>query len=206
MATEKAKATTVHLGTEKGKLVRFSHLHVFKPHLNQESKKHEFSVQLLIPKANTKDYETARRAFDEQLAAYRKVDGDPGPDFHDPIKDGDKLTDKKGRPKPIPGFWVIGAKTAAFEEDGTAKQPPEFVGIERDEKGNLKPISERQVKSGDWGRVSVNFSFYTKGDAGVGVYLNSLQKVRDGEALSSRKSATDEFGDYDDDDGVDPLA
>lgn len=205
MATEKQKASTVVLGTEKGKLVRFSHLHVHKPHLNQESKKQEFSVQVWIPKDNLKDKAALDAAYAEQLAAYIKKDGEPGPKFHNPIKDGDKITDKKGRPKPVPGHWVISAKTAAFEDDGTPKAPPECVGTERDAQGNLKPLTSSQVKSGDWGRVSANLTFYVKGDTGVGCYLNSLQKVKDGDPLGNRKSATDEFGDYDDDDDEDPL-
>lgn len=204
MATEKQKASNVVLGVEKGKLVRFSHLHAHKPHLNQESKKQEFSTQVWIPKENAKDYAALKAAEAEQLAAYRKVDGEPGPEFHFPIKDGDKLTDKKGKPKPVPGHWVISAKTAAFEDDGTAKNPPECVGTERATDGSLKPLTSAQVKSGDWGRVSVNLTFFTKGKGGIGVYLNSLQKVRDGEPLGNRKSATEEFGDYEDED-EDPL-
>lgn len=200
MSDKKFTASQVRLGTTKGKPVRFSHLHVFKPHLNQESKKEEYSVQLLIPKENVEDKAALDAAYAEQLANYKKVDGEPGPKFHNPIKDGDKLTDKKGRPKPIPGFWVVGAKTAAKEEDGTVKEPPGVVGTTRDAAGQLLPLTEKQIKSGDWGRASINLKFFTKGDAGVGVYLNSLQMTRVGESLGSRKSAAEEFGDYDDED------
>lgn len=201
MATsEKLKASPVRLGTTKGKPVRFSHLHVFKPHMNTQSKKEEYSVQLLIPKDNVEDKAAMDAAYTEQLAAYKKVDGDPGKEFHHPIKDGDTLTDQKGKAKPIPGFWVISAKTAAKEDDGTVKEPPGVVGTERDAKGELIPLTSSQIKSGDWGRASINFKFFTKGKGGIGVYLNSLQKTRVGEALGSRKSASEEFGDYDDED------
>ncbi len=205
MATEKPKASNVKLGTAKGKPVRFSHLHVHKPHLNQESKKHEYSVQLWIPKENVEDKAALDAAYAEQLAAYKKADGEPGLEFHNPIKDGDKIVDKKGKPKPVPGMWVVSAKTAAYEDDGTTlKAPPEVVGTERAADGSLKPLASSQVKSGDWGRASINLTFYTKGKGGIGAYLNSLQKVRDGDPLGSRKSATEEFGDYDDED-EDPL-
>jgi hypothetical protein len=207
MANEKAKSSPVKLGVAKGKPVRFSYLHAHKPHLNSESNAMEYSVQILVPKSNTEDKAALDAAYAEQVAQYTKVDGKPGPKFHNPIKDGDKITDKKGNPKPIPGFWVVGAKTAAFEKDGTAIDPPEVVGTEKDESGQLKPLTSSQIKSGDWGRASVNFKFYTKGDHGVGVYLNSLQKTRDGEALGGgRRSASDEFGDYEDDEENDPLA
>lgn len=201
MATnEKPKASQVRLGVAKGKPVRFSHLHVFKPHLNVESKKEEYSVQIWVPKTNVEDKAALDAAHAEQLAFYKKVDGEPGPKFHNPIKDGDTMTDKKGRPKPVPGMWVISAKTAAKEEDGTIKDPPGVVGTERDASGELLPLTSSQIKSGDWGRASINLKFYTKGDSGVGVYLNSLQKTRVGDALGSRKSAAEEFGDYDDED------
>ena len=94
--SDKPQAATVKLGGAKNKLVRFSHLHVFKPHLNQESKKLEYSVQLWIPKANVEDVAAVQTAIDQQLAAYKKADGEPGGEFHNPLKDGDKLKDKKG--------------------------------------------------------------------------------------------------------------
>lgn len=204
MAAEKPQATNVKLGTEKGKPVRFSHLHVFKPHLNTESNKEEYSVQLWIPKENKADYDALVAAFNEQKAQYVKHEGKPGPEFHSPIKDGDKITDKKGNPKPVPGMWVVGAKTAAYDTDGSLIDPPQVVGTERDERGNLKILGSSQVKSGDYGRASINLKFFGKGKGGVGVYLNSLQKVRDGEALAGRRSAADEFADFDDAD-EDPL-
>lgn len=201
MATEKPQATNVILGKEKGKPVRFSHLHVFKPHLNTESGKEEYSVQLWIPKENKADYAALTSAYEEQKAQYLKHEGKTGPEFHNPIKDGDKITDKKGNPKPVPGCWVVGAKTAAFDNDGELVNPPEVAGTERDEKGALKLLTASQVKSGDWGRASINLKFFVKGKGGVGVYLNSLQKVRDGEALGGgRKSASNEFADFEDED------
>jgi hypothetical protein len=201
MAAEKPKATNVLLGREKGKPVRLSHLHVFKPHLNTESNKEEYSVQLWIPKENKVDHQAAVDAFEEQKALYTKHEGKPGPEFHNPIKDGDKITDKKGNAKPVPGMWVVSAKTAAYEQDGTAVEPPQVAGTERGEKGELKLLTSAQVKSGDWGRASINFKFFPKGKGGVGVYLNSLQKTKDGEALGGgRRSAAAEFADFEDDD------
>lgn len=200
MAAEKPKASPVRVGIEKGKPVRFSHLHVFKPHLNTESNKEEYSVQLWIPKENKADYEALSAAYQEQKALYVKHEGEPGAEFHSPIKDGDKITDKKGKPKPVPGMWVVGAKTAAYDQDGSLVDPPGVVGTERDERGQLKPLGSSQVKSGDWGRASINFKFFGKGKGGVGVYLNSIQKVRDGEALAAKRSAADEFADFDNDD------
>ena len=203
MATEKPKASPVRVGVEKGKPVRFSHLHAHKPHLNTESNKEEYSVQLWIPKDNAVDYKAISDAYEEQKALYIKHEGKPGPEFHNPIKDGDKLTDKRGQAKPVPGMWVVSAKTAAYDLDGSPIDPPQVVGTERGEDGQLKLLGASQVKSGDWGRASINFKFFPKGRGGVGVYLNSLQKTRDGEALGGgRRSAAQEFADYEDEDDV----
>lgn len=205
MATEKPNATTVRVGTTKGKPVRFSHLHVFKPHLNTQSKKEEYSVALWIPKENVEDVAAIKAAIDEQTELFKKFEGKPGPEFHNPLKDGDKLTDQRGNPKPVPGHWVLSAKTMAYNRDGEPEDPPGVVGTERDEKGQLIPLTASQVKSGDWGRASVNLKFFGEGHGGIGCYLNSLQKTRTGEALGGRKSAADEFAGYDDDDEEDPL-
>jgi hypothetical protein len=199
--TEKTKASQLVLGKAKGKPVRFSHLHVHVPHLNTESNKREYSVQIWIPKENVEDKATLDAAYAEQLEAYTKLEGKPGKEWHNPIKDGDKIEDKKGNARPVPGCWVIGAKSAGYDDEGAVRNPPAVVGTERGLDGELKPLTSSQIKSGDWGRVSINLKFFTKGRTGVGVYLNSLQKVKDGEALGGgRKSATEEFGDFDDED------
>ena len=108
------------------------------------------------------------------------------------------------KPRPVPGHWLVSAKTLAKNKDGTDNDPPGVVGTERDEDGELKSLTASQVKSGDWGRVSVNLKFFTEGKGGIGVYLNNLQKVQDGDPLGSRRTASQEFDDYDDED--DPLA
>lgn len=212
METKKRESTTVKLGTHKAadgskQLVRFNHVHLHAWRVNTQSKKEEASVQFMVPKTHVKDYEALQAAVATELAAYKKVDGEPGPEFHFPVRDGDKFTDSKGRPKPIPGHWVLSAKVYKFRKDGQENALPEVVGISRDDNGKLIPIGSSGIKSGDWGRASLNFSFYTQGKGGIGVYINSVQRVQAGEALSNRRTASDDFGDYDDeDDAVDPLA
>lgn len=203
--TEKIEASTVVLGADKSQdLVRFSHLHVFRPRLNKQSKREEYSTQVWIPKSNTVDYDKAVAAVKEQQAAFFTKNGKIvlPPKAHYPIKDGDKDVNQKGEPLNVPGHWVLSAKTYAFNDKNEEMAPPGVVGTERDEAGKLKPITSKDIKSGDFGRISLNFKGYLTGDGGVGVYINNVQKVRDGAALGSRKSASDEFNDFDDDDGV----
>lgn len=213
MAAEKHEATTIVVGKTKGKLVRFSFLHVFRPHLNRESKRNEYSVQILIPKANVEDV----AAIKDAIAAQQKIlwpTGAMPPKSNYPLKDGDKHMSQKGEDRKVPGFWILTAKTDAFERDPkgaettTPVAAPEVAGTTRAANGRLELLTSADVKSGDWGRVSINIKSYTTGDTGVTAYLNSLQKVQTGEALASgRRSAADEFDDYDSDDDnlEDPL-
>lgn len=202
MTTEKIAATKVVFGTTAGKLVRFSYLNVFRPRMNAQNKKEEYSVQVMIPKTNVEDYKAAVAAVEEQKKAFWP-NGRTPPRMHNPIKDGDKDVNQKGEPLNVPGHWVISAKCAAFDDKGAPQAAPGVVGTTRGTDGKLKPLTESEVKSGDWGRVSVNFKGYVKGDGGVGVYLSNLQKVQDGDPLGSgRKSAADEFADFADEEDL----
>ena len=69
-------------------------------------------------------------------------------------------------------------------------------------KAKEQPILDRaEVYSGCYARVSINFyAFNTNGNKGIACGLGNIQKVRDGEPLSGRTSAADDFAtDLDDD-------
>jgi hypothetical protein len=59
-----------------------------------------------------------------------------------------------------------------------------------------------EVYSGCWGRASINFYPYDfNGNRGVGVGLNNIQKLKDGERLGAAlATAEDDFGDGFEDD------
>ena len=60
-----------------------------------------------------------------------------------------------------------------------------------------------EVYSGCWGRASINFyPFSVNGNKGIGVGLNNVQKLKDGEHLgAARASAESDFDDdFEDDD------
>lgn len=204
---DKHVATPVVVGTDKTEgLVRFSYLNVFSPRVSKESKKEEYSIQIMIPKTNKADYAKAVAAVEEQ----KKIlwpNGKLPPSFRNPILDGDTHVNQKGEDAKVPGHWLIGAKSYHLNEKGEKQAPPGVVGTTRGEDNKLKSLSSNQIKSGDWGRASLNFKSYTKGTGGVGVYLNNLQMVREGEALGNRKTAADEFADFADEsaDPFDPL-
>ena len=59
----------------------------------------------------------------------------------------------------------------------------------------LNPVLDTsEVYSGCYGRVSINFFAYNQnGNRGIGAGLQNLQKLADGEALSGRSRAEDDF-------------
>ena len=68
---------------------------------------------------------------------------------------------------------------------------------------NLNEILDpEEVYSGCWGRASISFyAFNTNGNKGVGVGLNNIQKLKDGDRLGAvRASAESDFcDDFEDD-------
>ena len=77
--------------------------------------------------------------------------------------------------------------------------------IDKDRNEILDPD---EVYSGSWGRASINFFPYdSNGNKGVGVGLNNIQKLKDGEHLgAARASAEDDFADdFNDDDDLEDF-
>ena len=202
MAEDKSLRIKLILGATKGKLVRFSHLHVFSPRLNKESGKLDYSLAVLIPKTNTEDIAAVKKAIAELTAAeWTSKKKKLPPNFWNPLRDGDTDTKQNGDPMAAEckGHMVLNVKTSATDADGNDMPAPNVVGIVKDAQGKLVKLGSREVKSGDWGRVGVHMGAYVKGNGGVGGYITNVQRVQEGEALSSHASAEDDFGDFTDD-------
>jgi hypothetical protein len=102
-----------------------------------------------------------------------------------PLRDGDA---EHPEDEAFAGCYFLNAKS---------NQKPAIVDI------NLNPILDKdELYSGCYGRVSINFFPYAvSGSSGIGVGLNNIQKVADGEPLSGRASADEDFSDdFEDDD------
>jgi hypothetical protein len=206
----KPQATKVILGAEEGKLVRLAGVHLHKPRMNTDSGKEEYKTMAMIPFANAADLKAVRAAIEEQKKAYlaETKKKEIPKDFWDPLKNADTDTRTDGEPwsEEFHGHYIVRAKSMAHDDEGAPRDPPEVVGTMRDEKNKLTPLGAGDIKSGDWGRVSINFKFFTKKAGGVSAWLNRVQKVRAGDPMSNRGSAEDDFGSYDDDmDEDDPL-
>jgi len=162
--------------------VRFSFAYLSKPRVN-EGGQEKFSVTCLLPKSDEKTISAIRASMIE--ASKSKFTGKPEA-FHKAqtsiIHDGDGL-----RPGGDPfgpeckGCWVFTA---------SSNDRPQVV----DE--SLDPLLE-PIKSGDYGRISVNFYGYdVAGNRGVAAGLNNAQLLERGESLSGRADAASDFSDF----------
>lgn len=168
--------------------VRFSYVNLVEAKLAPGATVAKFGMSVIIPK----DCKKTLKAINEAIEAAEEVGKDKfGKKWvakKTPLRDGDKERED-----------------AAYEDsfflNANSNNRPGMV----DKK--VQPILDpKEIKSGDWGRVSLNFyPFNVNGNSGIAVGLNHVQKVKDGEPLGSVTSATDEFDEVEFDDTDDML-
>lgn len=163
---------------------RLSYTHLFEPHANNPGQEAKYSVTVLVPKT---DYSTKQRIDAAETAAKRQGvskcwNGAMPPMVATAVHDGDGIR-PNGEPfgEECKGHWVFTA---------SSKQPPQVVDI------NCNPIlNQSDVYSGCYARVCVNFFPYnSNGKRGIGIGLQAVQKIEDGEPLGGRISAAEAFG------------
>lgn len=178
---------------------RLSYPHLFKAQkINQKSttEKAKYSATLLVPKdkdlTGTGPYpDFAPRTFkgvirNAKINRYGE-DKTKWPKFTEsPISDGDdpKYEGKDG----YKGCWVIKFST---NED----KPPVVVSNEKDDEGRYLPVTDpNEIYPGCYVRISgyANAWEYMN-KYGVSLYLDHVQKVKDGKSFGSKKSAEQVF-------------
>ena len=169
--------------------VRFSYVNIFRSRAFREGQDAKYSICLLIPKNDKKGIAKIKAAMEEavQEGIKSKWGGKLPKNLHLPLRDGDEE-----RADEAPEY-----ESMMFMNANSNTKP----GIvDKDLNEILDPD---EVYSGCWGRASVNFYPYdSNGNRGVGVGLNNIQKLKDGERLGgARASAEDDFSDgFDEDD------
>lgn len=165
---------------------RVSYPSVFKAKKNDLNGMDEYSLVALFEKGA--DMSQMQKAC--EIAAEEKWGKDKKkwpPNMRKPFRNQgekkkvDEATGKEYLPEPL----VDGAVYMNLK----SKQRPQIVDQ------NVTPIiDESDFYPGCFARATVNFYAYDqKGNKGVGVGLINLQKVADGESLSSRTKAEDDF-------------
>lgn len=164
--------------------VRFSYANVWEPKsINGGDEK--YSVSLIIPKADTKtvnEIKTAIEAAKQEGKA--KFGGRVPANLKTPLRDGD--IDRPDDEAYKNSYFI----------NANSKDKPQIVDK------NVKPILDQsEVYSGCYGRASITFyAFNSNGNKGIACGLGNLQKLADGDALSGRVKAENEFSTFEDED------
>lgn len=163
---------------------RASYTYVFQPQVPKDGGEPKYSVTMLIPKSDVATYQAVQAEINQALQAgvQKAFNGQMPSKPMLPIHDGDG-TRKDGDPfgEECRGCWVLKA---------SSKTRPAVVDI------NIQPIIDPNAfYSGCYARASINFFAYNvNGNKGIGCGLNNIQKIADGEPLSGRPTAEDDFG------------
>ena len=162
--------------------VRFSYVNIFKSRSFQQGQDAKFSICLLIPKEDKATIKKINAAIQEAIeeGIGSKWGGKKPANLKLPLRDGDD--ERADEAEEYEGMYFLNANST---------QKPGIV-----DKDLVEIIDPEEVYSGCYGRASINFyAFNTNGNRGVGVGLNNIQKLSDGDHLgASRASAESDFG------------
>lgn len=166
-------------------LVRFSYVNIFNSRSFSADQDAKYSICLLIPKDDKATIKKIKAAIDEAIqdGIASKWDGKKPAKLKLPLRDGDE--ERAEEAPEYEGMFFLNANST---------QKPGIVD------GDLNEILDpNEVYSGCWGRASINFyPFNSKGNKGVGVGLNNIQKLKDADRLgAARASAEDDFSEDD---------
>lgn len=164
--------------------VRFSYANVWEPKsINGGDEK--YSVSLIIPKSDTKTVNEVKAAIEAaKQEGKAKFGGRVPANLKTPLRDGD--VDRHDDEAYKNSYFI----------NANSKDKPQIVDK------NVKPILDQsEVYSGCYGRASITFyAFNSNGNKGIACGLGNLQKLADGDALSGRTKAEDEFSTFEDED------
>lgn len=160
--------------------VRFSFVTIFEPKA-VDGGEAKYSLQLLIPKADTDTVNKIKAAMAEAADKFRQKNGSAALPSNPvtPLHDGDGTKPNTGEPygPECKGCWVMSASS-------TSK--PVIVDAFRNE-----ITDPGEVYSGCYGRAAINFYGYNNRRKGIGAGLLSVQKLSDGEPFGTVGSASD---------------
>lgn len=188
MATQNSNPCKVITG-----LVRFSYVHVFEPSAASDDAEPKYSVSIIIDKSDEKTLAAIKLAIEEakKLGKSKLTDskGRIPQSLKQPLRDGDI-----DRPDDEAYAGCMFLSASSFRKPGVVGKNPS-VALEEDE-----------FYSGCYGRASLNFYAFNKGNSrGIACGLNNVQKLEDGDRLDGGTSAAEDFGDGSDFDDEDSL-
>lgn len=161
---------------------RLSYAQVFEPAQGPDSDQDPVrSAALLFPKSDTKCIQTIANnltTMANACVAAKVVSSNKG--LRMPARDGDSEVSGGNRGKEYEGMIFMNAKS--WKPIGIVDQ-------------NNQPIFDQEaIYSGCWVNVQIAFKYYnTKGNKGIRVELNLIQKVRDDDRFDGADSPEDVF-------------
>ncbi|WP_163195253.1 DUF2815 family protein [Clostridium thermarum] len=167
--------------------IRMSYANLFTARAIAEGQEPKYSLCVLIPKSDKETIRKINGAIDTAKKAGASLWGGKLPsNLKTPLRDGDE---ERPDQEEYAGHYFLNA---------TSKQKPGIVDR------NLNEIIDpSEVYSGCYGRVSLNFyAFNQAGNKGIGCGLQNVQKLADGESLTGRTRAEDDFEAIDDEDDI----
>lgn len=179
--------------------VRLSYFKAYEGELNDDGVM-VYPTSILIPKSDKETIKKVQAATEAAIEEGKTKfwNGKIPKNLKTPLRDGD---DERPEDEAYEGHFFLNAKSSK-RKPGIAKP----IGKNADGTVKFQEITDStEIYSGCYARVSLNFfPFNAKGNAGVGVGLNNIVKVQDGEALGGvapnleAEFADDDF-DIDDD-------
>ena len=165
-------------------LVRFSFPYVFEKRKDEAGNPDKYSLCCIIPKAD----KATVALFNELYEAAReqgkttKWNGKIPAKVKSPLRDGD--IDREGDPA-FENCWFFNC---------SSKNKP---GVMVREAGVIsEALDSSEFYAGCYGAVTVNlFPYNSNGNLGVGVGLNNVIKLEDGERLGGGRTTDQDFGD-----------
>ncbi len=160
-------------------LARVSFPNVFTPRAFEDGPE-KYECQFLWPKDT--DLSVLKKAIHSAIVEAWGKDKAKWPEgLKSPIKDGDKMEDLEG----YEGQYYI--KTSSHRKPGVINRKKEVITNEDDFYGGCYAIATVLVKA-----------YATKGNKGVTIYLNNIQKVKDGEPFGGRSNPEADFDEIED--------
>lgn len=180
--------------------VRFSYAFLYKPRPGKKpGQKAKYTSAILIPKTDAKIVEPVTNLLKILLAQAKQLHGGKlPPGFKKPWKDGDAVDDDGDRVHDDVYAGMFFFNASGDNAPGVLKRikkDGKIVNVEIEEDRR-----DKEIYSGMWGYVAVNFYIYGKpGDefSGIGVGLNHVLKTKDDTRLSGNGSAEDAFNELD---------
>lgn len=161
-STKKEDPRRIRLGSKEFP-VRFSYLYAHEPKDDDDAKQDKngkpilfYQTQVMIPKGDKAAKALIEKATRE--AAREKLGDKPfPPSWKTPLRDGDLEWEEKEQPE-LKGHWFLNCKS---------KAKPDVIGTKKDDDGKYLRLSKDEIKSGDYGRITLNFYYFENESKGI---------------------------------------